>query len=92
MQTAEYLLAEPVVIKGYEFAISQCDVVDKKALAAFRDRRRNWLVWLETDEHHAIGKCFRRWFGAMWSSGRLRTLPILTNKAPCIIRFSPKRC
>jgi hypothetical protein len=54
LQTAEYLLAEPVVIKDYGFPIDQCDVVDKKALTAFRNRRRNWLVWLETDEHHAI--------------------------------------
>ena len=36
----QYTLATPVVIGDYEYSLEQCDVVDKAALATFRDKRR----------------------------------------------------
>jgi hypothetical protein len=29
-------------------------VTDKRALQSYRDKRRLWLSWIDTDEHHAI--------------------------------------
>jgi len=79
LQTAEYLLSEPVVIKDYEFPIDRCDVVDKKGLAAFRGRRRNWLVWLETDEHHAIWQVLST---MVWRDVVFRTIADVANSDP----------
>jgi len=50
----QYILAQPVIAKDYEYSPDQCDVNDKASLTTFREKRRAWLVWLETDEHHAI--------------------------------------
>jgi hypothetical protein len=40
----------------YSYAISQCDVPieRRRALQSYRDKRRLWLAWISTDEHHAI--------------------------------------
>ncbi len=38
----------------YEYAIDACDVFDKERLQKYRDKRRQWLDWLEGDRHHAI--------------------------------------
>jgi hypothetical protein len=79
LQTAEYLLAEPVVFKDYEFAIAQCDVVDKAALAVFREKRGLWLVWLETDEHHAIWQVLST---MVWRDVVFRTIAEIANANP----------
>jgi hypothetical protein len=79
LQTAEYLLAEPVVVKDYEFAIAQCDVIDKAALTTFRERRRIWLVWLETDEHHAIWQVLST---MVWRDVVFRTIAEIANSNP----------
>jgi hypothetical protein len=41
---------------GYAYTIDQCDVpIERRALLQrYRDKRRLWLSWLDTDEHHAI--------------------------------------
>jgi hypothetical protein len=41
---------------GYAYDIDQCDVpIERRnALRRFREKRREWLSWLHTDEHHAI--------------------------------------
>jgi hypothetical protein len=41
---------------GYRYDVDQCDVPKdrRSALIRFRDKRREWTSWLETDEHHAI--------------------------------------
>ena len=41
---------------GYAYGLDQCDVPRERrnALQRYRDRRRVWLTWLHTDEHHAI--------------------------------------
>jgi hypothetical protein len=38
----------------YEYPTAQCDVTDKRALQSYRNKRRLWLSWINTDEHHAI--------------------------------------
>jgi len=85
LQIAEYLLAEPVVEKDYEFTIAECDVLDKVALTIFRENRRKWLVWLETDEHHAIWQVL---YTMVWrdvtllhgsASGRSDPMPSLSH-------------
>ncbi len=40
----------------YACPIAQCDVTTEKraALERYRDKRRLWLSWISTDEHHAI--------------------------------------
>jgi hypothetical protein len=79
LQTAEYLLAEPVVVKDYEFTLDQCDVVDKTTLAAFREKRRTWLTWLETDEHHAIWQVLST---MVWRDVVFRTIAEVANSDP----------
>jgi hypothetical protein len=40
----------------YAYTIAQCDVPAERraALQSYRDKRRLWLSWISTDEHHAI--------------------------------------
>jgi hypothetical protein len=40
----------------YQYPIEQCDVPPERrsALESYRAKRRTWLAWLDTDEHHAI--------------------------------------
>ncbi len=40
----------------YAYPVAQCDVTTGKraALQSYRDKRRLWLSWISTDEHHAI--------------------------------------
>src|SRR5215813_4451833 len=40
----------------YDYSVAQCDVAPEKrgALQSYRDKRRLWLSWIDTDEHHAI--------------------------------------
>ena len=40
----------------YAYPIAQCDVTTGKrtALQSYRDKRRLWLSWIDTDVHHAI--------------------------------------
>jgi hypothetical protein len=44
------------VTKDYVYPIAQCDVPTERhaALQSYRDKRRLWLSWIDTDEHHAI--------------------------------------
>src|SRR5215471_9460385 len=53
---SQYTLSAPIMPEEYKYTIDQCDVHNKHALVAFRERRQQWLTWLETDEHHAIWK------------------------------------
>lgn len=38
------------------YTLAQCDVPEERraALQSYRDKRRLWLSWISTDEHHAI--------------------------------------
>jgi hypothetical protein len=42
--------------EDYKYPISQCDIPAERhpALQSFRDKRRAWVSWISTDEHHAI--------------------------------------
>ena len=78
---SQYTLATPVTGADYDYKYTpeQCDVVDKVALATFRDKRGIWLSWLETDEHHAIWKVIS---SMVWHDVYFRTLAALANKNP----------
>jgi hypothetical protein len=58
---------------GYAYDIDQCDVpIERRsALRRFRERRRLWLSWLHTDEHHAIWPTLH---GMVWIDVAFRTL------------------
>jgi hypothetical protein len=50
----------------YAYSIAQCDVPTERhaALQSYRDKRRLWLSWIDTDEHHAIWRVlssYRLW-------------------------------
>jgi hypothetical protein len=40
----------------YGYSVAQCDIPLERrgALQSYRDKRRLWLSWIDTDEHHAI--------------------------------------
>jgi hypothetical protein len=38
----------------YLYTLEKCQVEDKRALQTFRDKRVQWLRWLNDDEHHSI--------------------------------------
>jgi hypothetical protein len=76
---SRYTLAPPVVPEDYKYTTDQCEVVDKAGLVAFRDRRRVWLTWLETDEHHAIWNVLS---GVVGHDVTFRTFAELANAYP----------
>ena len=41
---------------SYAYTLAQCDVSNDKhsALESYRGKRRLWLSWINSDEHHAI--------------------------------------
>jgi len=55
----------------YDYCIEQCDVDDKRSLQSYRDKRRVWLSWIETDEHHAIWRVLA---DMIWTDVSFRTL------------------
>ncbi|MGF6312579.1 hypothetical protein ABIB82_006472 [Bradyrhizobium sp. i1.8.4] len=59
--------------ENYLFRIIQCDVPQERraALEAYRAKRREWLAWLDTDEHHAIWTTIS---GMVWTDVSFRTL------------------
>jgi hypothetical protein len=71
--------------EDYQYAIGQCDVPPERrsALEAYRARRRHWLEWLDTDEHHAI------WTNVsvlVWNdvSFRMLTQLVVDNPESCL--------
>ncbi len=38
----------------FKYSVEDCDVDDKEALVQYREKRLNWLVQFDEDEHHAI--------------------------------------
>lgn len=55
----------------YRYSVDQCDVVDKVALLAFREKRRVWLSWLNSDDVHAI---WPQISSALWNDVAFRTI------------------
>lgn len=57
----------------YAYSVAQCDVAaDKRgALQSYRDKRRLWLSWIDTDEHHAIWRVLS---SMVWTDVSFKTL------------------
>ena len=57
----------------YEYRLEQCDVTPEKraALQSYRDKRRLWLWWIETDDQHAIWQILS---SMVWSDVSFKTL------------------
>lgn len=62
----------------YQFSINQSDVPQERhpALDAYRTKRRRWLAWLNTDEHHAIWTAIS---AMVWTDVSFRTLAQLAT-------------
>ena len=67
--------------EDYQYAIGQCDVPlgRRGTLKAFRAKRRQWLKWLDTDEHHAI---WPNVSALVWNDVSFRTLAQLAVDNP----------
>jgi hypothetical protein len=57
----------------YKYPISQCDVPPERRsqLESYRAKRRQWLAWLDGDEHHAI---WTNLSSMVWTDVSYRTL------------------
>jgi hypothetical protein len=57
----------------YQFPITQCDVPPERraTLEAFRSKRKEWVTWLDDDEHHAIWTTLS---SLVWNDVSFRTL------------------
>src|SRR5208283_3557774 len=57
----------------YVYALAQCDVPPERhaALQSFRDKRRLWLSWLDTDAHPAIWTTLH---SMVWTDVAFKTL------------------
>lgn len=57
----------------YAYTLAQCDVATEKhgALQSYRDKRRLWLSWISTDEHHAIWTALS---SMVWTDVAFKTL------------------
>ena len=57
--------------KDYDYDIDQCSVSDKARLSAFREKRSEWMDWLERDVHHNI---WDQIHSIMWNDAAYRSL------------------
>jgi hypothetical protein len=57
----------------YTYSVSQCDVpIERRnALQSYRDKRKLWLSWIDTDEHHAIWQVIS---SMVWRDAAFKTL------------------
>lgn len=57
----------------YAYPIAQCDVTTEKRAApeSYRGKRRLWLSWIDTDEHHAIWRVLS---SMVWTDVSFRVL------------------
>jgi len=55
----------------FGYAVDDCDVEDRTALVAYRDKRREWLEWLQGDPRNSIN---RQLYGMMWDDAAFRAL------------------
>jgi len=67
--------------EDYQYAIGNCDVPPERrsALETYRAKRRQWLEWLDTDEHHAI---WTNVSALVWNDVSFRTLAQLAVDNP----------
>ncbi len=57
--------------KEYEYDVDQCSVSDKALLPEFREKRSEWIDWLERDAHHNI---WEQIHSIMWNDAAYRSL------------------
>jgi hypothetical protein len=55
----------------FKYAVDECDVEDREALVAYRNKRREWLEWLQGDPRNSIN---RQLYGMMWDDAAFRAL------------------
>lgn len=58
-------------MSGYKFSVTDCDVLDKERLAKFREKRNQWINWLDDDKHHAIWQVLT---DMVWNEVAFKTL------------------
>jgi hypothetical protein len=65
----------------YAYPINECDVPMERraALQSFRDKRRLWLSWLDTDEHHTIWNVISSMVWREVAFGTLAKLAVATD-------------
>jgi hypothetical protein len=51
-------------VADYKYPIEECDVTDKEALRAFRDKRAEWIFWLRSDDQHSV---WNQIYNMMWN-------------------------
>jgi hypothetical protein len=68
-----------------ETPLSQCDVPPERrpALESYRGKRKVWLSWIDTDEHHAIWQTLS---AMVWTDVSFRTLTqfAIDDEASCL--------
>lgn len=57
--------------KEYEYDVGQCSVANKELLTEFREKRSEWMDWLERDVHHNI---WDQIHSMMWNDAAYRSL------------------
>jgi hypothetical protein len=61
----------PSADKEYAYDVDQCSVQDKARLTAFREKRSEWIGWLERDAYHSIWSQIHL---IMWNDAVYRSL------------------
>jgi hypothetical protein len=61
----------PSASQEYAYDVDQCSVGDKPRLMAFREKRSEWIGWLERDVYHSI---WRQIHSIMWNDAVYRCL------------------
>jgi hypothetical protein len=65
----------------YAYPVDQCDAATERhaALQSYRDKRRLWLSWIDTDEHHAVWRVLS---SMVWTDVSFKVLThFATNRA-----------
>jgi len=69
----------------YTYAVDQCDITtdNRSVLQSFRDKRRLWLSWIDSDEHHAIWQVLS---SMVWTDVSFKTLThfAINNDNTCL--------
>ena len=65
----------------YKYSLDQCDVPKERrsALESYRDKRRDWIAWLDEDKDHAIWTTLSQ---MVWNDVAFRTLAELAINNP----------
>ena len=56
---------------SYKYTIDECDVLDKKSLEKFREKRAEWVKWFGVDEANTIAEQI---YSMMWGDAAYRSL------------------